>query len=129
MSNKNKKEKKKVSNIKISFSDPVFYVDTEKRTVVCIMESKVLPNRVIPMIQPIAAKGKAKCQEGDVFDLDLGRKIAKTRAENKLIQRTKRFVAAHAQRLGKYLDEIKGFEKDLEYLKDYGENHEKDLIK
>lgn len=82
-------------DIKISFDKPVYYVNEEKKTVVCTLNYTVF----VPLNYDVAAfdvaafyysidnfsgsvTTKAKCHPDDVFDSDLGCDIAFARAEN-----------------------------------------------
>lgn len=78
------------SDIKLSFikSETVFFVDEKKGVVVCVLTSELktpfsLSSPVcLPPLRIINGKGVAKCHDVDVFNEEIGKRIALAKAEN-----------------------------------------------
>lgn len=119
-------------DIKISFDKPVYYVNEEKKTVVCILGYKALIPQASFMPKsvtvdeygywtgPIGKLGfcdfegsvttKAKCHGDDVFDPEIGCDIAFARAENAAYSEVSRVVAEYENALNEYLAKIQAFQ-------------------
>lgn len=76
-------------NFKLSFekSNTIFYVNEKKKTVVCVLKSFLNApyNRDSPIdiySKYIESVGIAKCCGNDVFDIERGKRIALTKAED-----------------------------------------------
>lgn len=86
-----------MENIKVSFKDFKFIVDEKKQTVTCIMQYRInVPNAIKRVQSPFidgdklshftdkmfVARGVARVQDGDTFDVNVGKKVAQAKAEN-----------------------------------------------
>jgi hypothetical protein len=75
---------------KVSFvNKPNYYIDTDKRTVKCYLTCDIkTPNALygnqVLYNTRISASGYAKCDGKDLFDPEVGKKIALARAEEKI---------------------------------------------
>lgn len=123
-------------DIKISFDKPVFYVNEEKKTVVCVLDYKALipkagfsPKTVKRKEKNAydqlfgytygevgfdsfkgSVKTKAKCHADDVFDPEIGCDIAFARAENAVYIEVWNIVHEYADALSEYWFKIDNFE-------------------
>lgn len=90
------------SDFKISFGseNTEFFVNEKKGTVVCILtgildtpkdydNSTWIPNKFFK------EKGIAKCAEGDVFDVERGKRIALAKAENRIYLSALRYIESY----------------------------------
>ena len=126
-------------NFGIKQSNCKFYVNEEKRTVVCVIpNTKNLVCRYIrdkfsfpeidfrtgswelykEIVMPKSFMGKAVCAEGDTWDEELGRMIAFNRAKDKcytaFFKRANNFINIVDGRLGDMISEFNNFGVRLE---------------
>lgn len=82
------------NDFKLSFfkEDTEFYVNEKKKTVACTIVGRLNTpcefsfRNNVPFVIPsemFAVTGVAKCSDGDVFDVERGKRIALAKAENK----------------------------------------------
>ena len=106
------------TDFKLSFDHDrtKFFVNEEKGTVVCVVEGTLktpvdwgktiyIPNFYV------TERGVAKCMDGDVFDVERGKRIALAKAENKA------YIAA-LKHLDTYMDEMAFFVNAYEAFND-----------
>lgn len=133
-------------DIKISFGKPVFYVNEEKKTVVCVLDyAMIMPHAVyefgrnayssigcyLPMGGSVRAK--AKCHKDDKFDVQVGENIAFARAENMAYTEVFSKLRDYAKGLEFLYNRISDFEikyrnhnlHNNEYIKELGEKTDK----
>ena len=120
-------------DIKISFDKPVYYVNEEKKTVVCVLDYQALIPQAtfIPSKTPESdeyslfehvsfgnvgflsfsgsVKTKAKCHVDDVFDSEIGCDIAFARAENAAYTEVLNVVREYASSLTEFLNKVDNF--------------------
>lgn len=67
-----------------------YHVNEEKKVVVCVLTAQIgiEPEK----IENVTIVRKAKCDDKDTFDIELGKKIAKCRAMEKLMRKTLSYV-------------------------------------
>jgi len=87
-------------DFKIRFTKkPYFFVDNETKTVKCYLQGDVVTpnglsgNRFMDNFRMFAT-GYAKCDKNDIFDVEIGKKIALARAESKLYWKVRTEVIA-----------------------------------
>lgn len=102
-------------------NSPVYYVNEEKRTVVCVLKfdiykldwlersalKKLVPNDV-SYHDSVLVRGVAKCNPSDNFDVEFGKRLAWVRAHRKY---HKLMTQAEAQAMDYYAKEV------IKYLK------------
>ena len=104
-------------DIKISFGKPVFYVNEDKKTVVCVLDyeakfpgTEFFGDTGIYMNDYTGqVKTKAKCHADDDFFAEIGCEIAFARAENAAYNEVERYVAKFEDGLNQYLGKIATF--------------------
>lgn len=70
--------------MKVSTVDTRFIVDEAKKTVVCICKFKFKQQLFkASKIEPFELKATAHCHENDIFDAEIGKKVARAKVENK----------------------------------------------
>jgi hypothetical protein len=97
---------------KIYFShSPKFYVNEEKGVIVCKQNAIINPSIHFTDRNNnyIFVSAKARCKEGEKFDLNRGMRIAKTRAENMIYDEVQKRLFAHLKECETNLDEMKKF--------------------
>lgn len=98
-------------------SNVVYYIDENKKTVVCKINgcafdaiSTILLNQTATLydenmsdlLMKDTYQGKAKCCDEDMWDKDVGKKIALSRALKKYYKNKKKIVESYAQKLYNY---------------------------
>ena len=81
--------------INMSYMNLKYYINKEKRTVVCVVWDRNC--KVV---------GKAKCCETDEFDIDIGKTIARNRAAIKYQTKQRKQFLKELARLNKQIDSI-----------------------
>lgn len=119
-------------DIKISFDKPVYYVNEEKKTVVCVLDYQALIPQASFMPKSVkipqdyvytpsmgmvgfsgfygSVKTKAKCHADDVFSPEIGCEIAFARAENAAYTEVWKVVDEYAAALEEFSAKITNFE-------------------
>lgn len=107
-------------NFKLSFNcdrydtTTKFFVNEKKGTVVCMLEGVLHTptfNDVYVHDTYIKVYGIAKCANGDVFDVERGKRIALAKAENKAYLTALRYVEP-------YINDIKSFLESYDLFSD-----------
>ena len=91
------------NDFKLSFfkEDTEFYVNEKKKTVACTIVGRLNTpcefsfHNKVPFVVPsemFATTGIAKCSNGDVFDIERGKRIALAKAENKAYRKASRHL-------------------------------------
>lgn len=136
-------------DVRISFRNPVFYVNEDKKTVVCTLKYvlKVPSTCFVPngealfgapeigIFCPIEGSvvAKSKCHADDVFDAKIGKDIAFARAENIAYTECYQLLDEYRGGLKALYDKISDFEikyrnhnaHNSQYIKELGDNAEK----
>ena len=94
------------NNIKVSFiHEPRFFINEKKRTVTCLLcgrlsgpEENVWPSLDFPA-KSIEVRATAKCNKNDVFDIERGKRIAESKAENSFYNEAAIEVSRFAEKL------------------------------
>lgn len=104
---------------KVTFTnEPKYYINSEKGTVVCVMNCSVCtPSPIFwygfsgPMVDNanLTGMGIAKCSKNDVFDENRGKRIAAARAENDCYLKATRHLNKQAKLLNFLLNGISEF--------------------
>jgi hypothetical protein len=91
---------------KLSFDkrNTKFYVNEKKKTVTCKVECDLIPPYLWDSPVNIYPKSfyiiaTARCCEGDVFDVERGKRIAMAKAENKAYTRAQSYLAEQLEYL------------------------------
>lgn len=120
------------SNIRASIHDMKYNVNEKKKCVTCIIyytiESDYFIDGVLYNLASYAkcgpsytdllkgrtkrAIGIAKCSDGDTFDIEIGKKIARAKAESNMYGECFRYITECINTLqSKFIDPVKGFAK------------------
>ena len=104
--------------IKLSFfkDSPRFFINEEKKTVTCIMEGKINPiggYMYVGIAYPfknVKGIGVAKCNPQDKFDPEIGKAIARARAESDAYLKAVRNLKNEKELVCDYFSELVRFE-------------------
>lgn len=107
---------KKEKNIrKEKVGNNTYYINEEKKTVVCRTESK------FDDCDPIVRFGIAKCSPDDTFDEEFGRSLARKRAVLEATEKINNIIKSYGETEQEILDEIHECTKRLLRLRYYKE--------
>lgn len=107
---------KKEKNIrKEKVGNNTYYINEEKKTVVCRTESKFVD------CDPIVRFGIAKCSPDDTFDEEFGRSLARKRAVLEVTEEINNTIKFWSQTEEEILDEMRECTKKLLRLRYYRE--------
>ena len=129
---------KSYNNIKLSFREPTFVVDSKNGVVICklkftsqvpyINDLVVYPSKEWPNpLCTLEVKGVAFTNKGDTFDETIGKKVALAKAENKAYNYVFNYYKRGLKDLFKALDVLEDFaykvqrvvEHNVEYIKKF----------
>lgn len=102
------------NEIKLKFQEPEFIVDEKNGVVICKLSFDDLYPRCIeetfyiPHIMH-TVKGVARVGENDAFDVNVGKKIALARAEQKAYKKVQKYLDQHVVKLLSVMDKIGKF--------------------
>ena len=98
-------------NIKLSYyGEPMFYINEKKRTVTCKLAAFLggpVEDGAVPFgfegvnFPPteISVSSTARCHKDDVFDVEKGKRIALSKAENELYGQASQYVSQVAEKM------------------------------
>lgn len=122
-----KKNSIMAENFKLQFIDKRFMVNKEKGIVTCFLPTILHSvDGVFPI--PVTGVGIARLKDGDVFDEEIGKKIALTKAENnayrkastKVTRRLNEYIAL-ANKCGDFIEKSDGvIEHNIKYINRIG---------
>lgn len=94
------------NNIKVSFGEPEFYVNEKKRTVTCRLEGYLNGPNTMSWADEISfpnsnltTSSTARCHKDDKFDIERGKRIALSKAENDIYSMATIEVSRVAEKL------------------------------
>lgn len=109
------------NEIKISFKEPKYHIDVANKVVVCILEGEPQFPKNIDYtmttvtdlnyldINEIKVKAVAKLNPGDVFDEEIGMKVALAKAENKAYTQLCLHLKEYMKSINKIINQSKDF--------------------
>lgn len=105
--------------LKLSFDNNIrYFVNEKKRTVTCVLNAKFTeaPRYTFPygipeytLCDKIKGVGVAKCAEGDTFNADFGKSIARARAEIDAYMNANRYIEKYKEALEKSIHSLDNF--------------------
>lgn len=106
------------SEIKLSFgSGPAFYVNQEKRTVVCVLNCRIRKfSGGKSKNNYFKTTGIASCIEGDVFNEKTGKMLAESKAKKKAYNKAARILKKRFENMAKRCNEYEFASEKFEYL-------------
>lgn len=87
--------------VKLSMIDFSYKENESKKTVTAIVKAK---SRIGNLIKPITAVGVAKCDDKDEYDVEIGKKIARAKAEKDAYIQHKNHLYSNLKYLKKVQD-------------------------
>lgn len=116
------------NEFKISFREPRYIVDETNGVVICLLDYTahspimcdyaVYPNYDWPNpLCQLTSKAVVFAKKGDKFDVNIGKKVALAKAENKAYAYTYNYFARGAKDLAKALDAIEDFRDKVDRVK------------
>lgn len=122
--------------MKLRFEQPVYYVNKEKNTVVCTIEAnfdscelRELSPDFLYSYNIFYAKGITKCKELDVFNEEIGKRIAESKAKMQAYKKAFNFLDSVKKNLNKKFKIVTGTQVDyLSPLLAKEEKHFKRLL-
>lgn len=116
------------NDIKISFKEPKYIVDEVNKVVICMLDystsvplmcdystypSSDYPNPVCTL----TAKSVVRAKDNDVFDVNIGKKVALAKAENKAYSYVYEYYKRGIKYLVRALDALEDFRNKVDRVK------------
>ena len=122
--------------MKLRFEQPVYYINKEKRTVVCTIEAsfdsydlRELDPDFLYSNNTFYARGITKCKEPDVFNEEIGKRLAESKAKMQAYKKAFKFLDSFKKNLNKKFEIITSTQVDyLSPLLAKEEKHFKKLL-
>ena len=99
------------NEIKIRFEEPVYSIDEEKGTVGCILNCEICYPEMLEFVgfndKPLFyTTATAKLRDGDMWDVNIGKKVSLAKAEQKAYDKTRKICFSKIKELADVIDKL-----------------------
>ena len=119
------KQNNSYNNVKLRFFTDTdeYIINEKKKTICCKVNSQLIGRDMYFPWVVFTTRGIAKCKGDDVFDIEKGKKIARTKAQNKAYMHAQKmvtnFIKDFSKKLGSYEDFLNKLDKYIVHNVDY----------
>lgn len=116
------------NDIKIKFEEPSYSIDEEKGIVDCVLKYEILYPEILEFIgfngKPLFyVTAAAKLRDGDTWDVNIGKKISLTKAEQKAYNKVKKRCVKTMRRCFKMMQICNNFGHKSDFVIEHNDKY------